>query len=473
MKQDPAPGRFAWRQQRALPLALPLPPALPPTLALLVLPACECAAAPRAAPASASASAPAPASARAAPRQAARRHAAPRRAARGTARHAAAARRGPAAAVLRRRDRGVFSRFDGQVRARVPPWIKTRQTSVVIDKARRLLVLRANKVPLKVYPIALGFTPKGHKQRQGDGKTPEGTYTIVERLHRNLAPRYGARSLRLSYPGLADAKRGRRKGLITRAQLRRIARAHRRHRMPPQRTALGGSIRLHGGGVGRDWTLGCVALRDRDVKELYAHTRLGTPVHVHAGGGARPPWSDRDGDGIPDQVDVLRGARKAALNGARYHGAYYSIEYPGGDIPAKVGVCTDVIIRAFRNAGVDLQAAVYRDVRAHRRRYRSIKRPDPNIDHRRVRNLLPYFRAHYRLVNRKVTAARRHTLLPGDVVFLDTLSHPGPDHLGIIADTASPNGWPQVINNWTTGYRTQAMDLLPSVTITHHFRISR
>jgi len=129
------------------------------------------------------------------------------------------------------------------------------------------------------------------------------------------------------------------------------------------------------------------------------------------------------------------------------------------------------VVRALRNAGIDLQAALQRHLRAQPRRYPWIRRPDPNIDHRRVRNLLVWFQAHTRLLGTTVAPDRRHTLLPGDIVFLDTLPRPGPDHLGIIADTLGPGGWPQVINNWTDGYRTQALDLLPGVPITHHFRL--
>ncbi len=369
------------------------------------------------------------------------------------------------------RDRGIFPRFDPTLRLRVVSTLAKSRTSIVVDKARRLLVLRADGVPIRIYPIRLGSQPRGHKQRQGDGRTPEGRYTIVQAERPPLARRYGARSLRLSYPNLRDGTAGRRRGLITAAELRAIARAERLGRTPPQRTRLGGSIRIHGGGLGRDWTLGCIAMHDADIIELYRYVRVGTPVEVHAGGGPHPPWKDTDGDAIPDQIDVLRGALKAARNGARYHSAYVRLAYPGGDVPARQGVCTDVIVRAFRNAGIDLQVALYQDVRAHPQRYPGIKRPDRNIDHRRVRNLLPFFRAHYRLVNRRVPASRRHTLLPGDVVFLDTLPRAGPDHIGIIADTVGANGWPQVINNWTVGYHTQAMDLLPGVPITHHFRL--
>ena len=67
--------------------------------------------------------------------------------------------------------------------------------------------------------------------------------------------------------------------------------------------------------------------------------------------GAAVPGGDRDSDGIPDQLDALLGAHKTALNGARYGAGYMRISFPGGDVPRAVGVCTDVVIRALRNAG--------------------------------------------------------------------------------------------------------------------------
>ena len=70
---------------------------------------------------------------------------------------------------------------------------------------------------------------------------------------------------------------------------------------------------------------------------------------------------DADGDGIPDAVDILLGAKKVALDGAIYRETAPRLPYPGGDVPRQDGVCTDVVIRALRNAGIDLQRAVHDD----------------------------------------------------------------------------------------------------------------
>jgi uncharacterized protein YijF (DUF1287 family) len=362
---------------------------------------------------------------------------------------------------------GVLGRFDAQVTLSLPPQVTPATTRIRVDKQRRVLVLYHHDVPVKAYPIALGFAPAGDKARQGDGRTPEGRYVIVEARRPPLEAKYGARSLLLSYPSVRDADRGLRTGLITAAQHAAIRAAETAGRIPPQGTRLGSSIRIHGGGVGRDWTLGCVAMRDPDIVELYDRVKVGTVVEVLPA----IREGDRDGDGIPDQVDVAAGGKKVALLADRYQDGYFRLPYPNGDVPERLGVCTDVVIRALRNAGYDLQSLLHVDVKAHPRRYPDIVRPDANIDHRRVRNLVRYFQAHHRLLATTVTAATRHTLLPGDVVFLDTLPRSGPDHLGIVSDSVSTNGWPRVINNWTVGYHSQEMDLLPQIPITHHFRL--
>lgn len=78
-----------------------------------------------------------------------------------------------------------------------------------------------------------------------------------------------------------------------------------------------------------------------------------------------------------------------------YDGSYRRIPYPGGDVPTSIGVCTDLIVRAYRAVGVDLQVRVHEDMRAAFRSYPQLwglSRADPNIDHRRVPNLQTYFR---------------------------------------------------------------------------------
>jgi D-alanyl-D-alanine dipeptidase len=185
---------------------------------------------------------------------------------------------------------------------------------------------------------------------------------------------------------------------------------------------------------------------------------------------ASPPATDADSDGIPDAFDILLGAKKAAINAAHYRSEYRSLSYPGGDVPRDEGVCSDVIVRALRNAGFDLQRMVHEDLKVNPKRYPKVVKPDSNIDHHRVRVLLPWFEHHWQSLptDGHGTSA---VYLPGDIVFFDTLRGPEPDHLGIVTDEVGASGLPLVINNWTDGHRTTAMDLLSTVVVTHRFRV--
>jgi uncharacterized protein YijF (DUF1287 family) len=182
---------------------------------------------------------------------------------------------------------------------------------------------------------------------------------------------------------------------------------------------------------------------------------------------------DVDKDGIPNALDIFIGAKKTAVNADAYGAGYISIDYPMGDVARDIGVCTDVIIRAMRNAGIDLQAEVHRDVARARKAYgRTIKgNGDTNIDHRRVRTILPWFKRHWAAHTVAFDDAA-DPLRPGDVVFMDTFpSKSGPDHIGIVSDKLGESGLPMIVNNWTDGYHTQEMDLLGFVPVTHRFRV--
>jgi len=362
-------------------------------------------------------------------------------------------------------DVGIWPDLDGRVSLAAPQGIDPAAASIIVDKRHHVLTLLAGDEPVVSYPIALGPAPEGDKLERGDGRTPEGSYYICEMLDRDLAARYGARSMRLSYPNAKDAARGLAAGWITDAQRRAIERAIAAREMPPQDTRLGSSIRIHGGGAESDWTAGCVALRDDDVIDLYRAVRLGTEVRV-LGERDALPFGDRDGDGIPDRIDVLLGARKTALNGAEYDGRYVKIPPAGGDVPREIGVCTDVIVRALRNAGLDLQAALQADRDRRPKAYPRMKEPNPSIDHRRVKNLWPWFERHWE----SRPADDLGDYRPGDVVLMDTLPAEGPDHIGIVSDRPGESGRPLVINNWTVGHTTAEMDLLGWVEVTHRYR---
>lgn len=111
----------------------------------------------------------------------------------------------------------------------------------------------------------------------------------------------------------------------------------------------------------------------------------------------------------------------------RYDPAYVVLDYPGGDVPADTGVCTDVVIRSYRVLGIDLQKRVHEDMRAHFSKYPKnwgLKRADKNIDHRRVPNLQRYF-------ERKGAEIKDGKYQPGDLVAWD-LTGNGLWHIGIV-----------------------------------------
>jgi len=147
---------------------------------------------------------------------------------------------------------------------------------IVVKKAERKLFLYSDDKLVRTYHIGLGLSPIGDKIRQGDRRTPEGDFYIFTKNDKSAF----YLSLGISYPNAAHAERGLREGLITKAQYDEIRSALKAKKTPPQNTALGGDIYIHGNGAGSDWTWGCVALENRDVRELFQAIPVGTPVRI-------------------------------------------------------------------------------------------------------------------------------------------------------------------------------------------------
>lgn len=164
---------------------------------------------------------------------------------------------------------------------------------------------------------------------------------------------------------------------------------------------------------------------------------------------------------------LVQAARQQTLSPVVYDGAYVRIGYPMGDVPQDRGVCTDVVIRAYRGIGIDLQVLVHEDMRGNFGAYPAhwgLSRPDRNIDHRRVPNLQKYFeRVAARLAVSKVASDYQ----PGDLV---TWMLPGNlPHIGIVSDKkVSGTDRPLVIHNIGAG--TTEEDMLFSFPITGHYR---
>ena len=150
-----------------------------------------------------------------------------------------------------------------------------------------------------------------------------------------------------------------------------------------------------------------------------------------------------------------------------YNGAYMKLDYPGGDVPANIGVCTDVLIRSYRAAyGFDFQKAVHEDMKANFSTYPKnwgLKRTDRNIDHRRVPNLETYLiRQGASLgINREPSDFQ-----PGDIVSWRLAG--GLPHIGIVSDRKAADGTPLIIHN--VGAGPQEEDVLFLYKINGHFR---
>lgn len=148
---------------------------------------------------------------------------------------------------------------------------------IVIQKRERRLRLYSGEEVVHEYRIGLGFSPEGDKVKKGDGRTPEGDFYVCLK---NPKSRFYL-ALGLSYPNDEDAERGLRDGIVDRRQHDSIVRAIERRRQPPWDTPIGGAILIHGLGSKRDWTLGCVALDNDDMLQLYECVPLGTTVTIH------------------------------------------------------------------------------------------------------------------------------------------------------------------------------------------------
>ena len=147
---------------------------------------------------------------------------------------------------------------------------------LVVRKSERRLDLYDGDKLIKIYKMALGFSPAGDKRTEGDGRTPEGEFYVFAK---NPKSKFHL-SLGLSYPGREDAERGLKEGLITQVEHGEIVAAIAEKRMPLQKTKLGGEIYIHGGGTASDWTEGCVALDNEEITELFELIPIGTKVTI-------------------------------------------------------------------------------------------------------------------------------------------------------------------------------------------------
>ncbi len=162
----------------------------------------------------------------------------------------------------------------GQVKSAL--LLPLKSPRIVVMKGKRRMDLYSGGAVVRTYQIGLGLSPVADKIRQGDRATPEGEFYIFTKNNKSAF----YLSLGISYPNVEDAGRGLRDGLISRAQHDAIVRAIKRKATPPQNTQLGGDIYIHGNGAKSDWTWGCVALENVDMRELFDAIPVGTPVTI-------------------------------------------------------------------------------------------------------------------------------------------------------------------------------------------------
>jgi uncharacterized protein len=173
----------------------------------------------------------------------------------------------------------------------------------------------------------------------------------------------------------------------------------------------------------------------------------------------------------PTFTDRFCSAALALTNqNVSYDPTYFKIKYPNGDVPADKGVCTDVVVRAYRKIGVDLQQLVHEDMKANFIRYPKIwglKTTDTNIDHRRVPNLMTYFSRHGSVL--KISNEAVH-YKPGDIVTWD-LGRNTP-HIGIVINRKSEdNARYLIVHN--IGGGQEISDCLFNYKITGHYRFEK
>lgn len=163
---------------------------------------------------------------------------------------------------------------------------------------------------------------------------------------------------------------------------------------------------------------------------------------------------------------LVRDARSQIGVTMSYDPAYRKIAFPMGDVPLSTGVCTDVVIRALRGQGVDLQALVNKDMKAAWAAYPKIwglQKPDGNIDHRRVPNLEVFFRRH----GQSLSLSDKTTFKAGDIVTW-RLPQSNLPHIGIVSDKRAADGTPLIIHNIGRGTREE--NVLFAYPLKGHFR---
>lgn len=181
----------------------------------------------------------------------------------------------------------------------------------------------------------------------------------------------------------------------------------------------------------------------------------------------RPSYSSQH-DQIKARTALAKAAEERTMHRVRYDGRYRKLAYPNGDVPNNIGVCTDLVVRAYRSVGVDLQSAIHEDMKRFFTHYPSkriwgLTKPDSNIDHRRVPNMEAFFS---RQGESLAISRNANDYKSGDIV---TWRLPGNlPHIGIVSAKRSAQGTPLVVHNIGQGPKLE--NVLFAYSIKGHYR---
>ncbi len=167
--------------------------------------------------------------------------------------------------------------------------------------------------------------------------------------------------------------------------------------------------------------------------------------------------TDYDNDDIDDQTDILQSTRSYLAAKPKYQSKYYATGYPDDGL----GVCTDVVAQGLKGAGYDLMQLINQDIRAYSELY-DVETPDANIDFRRVKNLLVYFRHHAQSLTTDLKQIEEWQ--GGDIVIFE-------EHIGIVSDQRNRKGMPYLIHHYSPFQASYEEDAINKYTIVGHYRI--
>lgn len=170
---------------------------------------------------------------------------------------------------------------------------------------------------------------------------------------------------------------------------------------------------------------------------------------------------------------LVRAARSYAEQYTIYDPGYRRLSYPGGDPGGRIGVCSDLVVRSYRALGLDLQRLIHEDMARNFRLYPAARlygqaKPDANIDHRRVPNLMTFFARRGQTLTTSLAPGDRGSWRPGDIVVFDLLDNGIPSHIGIVSDRLGGQGLPQVFHHFPPFPRED--DCLTNWKVIGHYR---